>query len=100
MEYVDTAEMKLSPECRERVRLQDHVLTSSEVRFKCRQYEFHSTECFLVRWMYWWIPVVALTLIMLSIFCVCCAMKSRRSKKYQKAREEEKKFKTSLVTGI
>lgn len=92
--------MKLSSECRERVRLQDHVMTNGEVRFTCRQYEFHSAECFLVRWMYWWIPIVALLLIALGISLVCCCMKSRRSKKYLKTREEEKKYRTSLVTGI
>lgn len=94
--------MRLSPECRDRVRLQDHVLTNAEVRFTCRQYEFYSAECFLVRWMYWWIPVVALILILIGVFCcvVCCAMKSRRSKAYLKTREEEKKYRTSLVTGI
>lgn len=92
--------MKMSPECRDRVRLQDHVMTNSEVRFTCRQYEFHTVECFLVRWMYWWIPIVALILIVLGIFFVCCAMKSRRSKSYSKAKQEEQKFRTSLVTGI
>lgn len=87
--------MSLSPECRDRVRLQDHVMQNAEVRYKCRQYDTHSMECFLVRWMYWWIPIAALLLIGLGIFCSCCAMKSRRNKAYMPAKEKK-----SLVTGI
>lgn len=100
LEYVDNAEMQLSPECRAAVRIQDHVMTNSEVRYTCRQYEFHTAECFLVRWMYWWIPLVVVLLVILCISLICCAMKSRRNKAYLKARGDEKRVRTSLVNGI
>lgn len=88
--------MSMSPECRDQIRLQDHVMTNSEVRYTCRQYEFNSVQCFLVRWMYWWIPLIALLLIALGILCSCCAIKNRRNKGYVPPSREKK----SLVTGI
>lgn len=92
--------MRMSPECRDRVRLQEHVLTNAEVRFTCRKYEFHTAECFLVRWMYWWISIVTIVVVVLVFVLICCAMKSRRNKAYSRARQEEKKYRTSLVNGV
>lgn len=100
LEYLKNAEQLMTPACQEQIRLIDQFKTSDEVRSTCRQYDYHNPECFLVRWMYWWIPILALLLIVLGISLVCCMMKSRRSKEYAKTRTEEKKFRTSLVTGI
>jgi len=80
LEYVDNAEMSLSPICRDQVRLQDHVMIKPDVRYVCREYEFYNVQCFLVRWMYWWIPFILLALIILGIFFGCSAVRRRRNK--------------------
>jgi hypothetical protein len=100
LEYVQTAQMSLSPECREQVRLQDHVMTRSEVRYTCRQYEFYNVQCFLVRWMYWWIPLIVILILIAFGFCCCCAIKSRhRNKNYIKPSDHVRQ-KKSLVADI
>lgn len=98
LEFAHNAEMILAPECRNYFNLLQMFL-KDEAHATCRKYEFNSPECFLVRWMYWWIPIVILLLIGLSILFVCCAMKSRRNKSYLRARQDEKKTRTSLVNG-
>jgi len=82
LEYIESAQFSLSPECRDQVRLQDHVMTIAKVRHTCRQYEFHNMQCFLVRWMYWWIPCLALILIAFGICGCCWAVSCRRNKRY------------------
>lgn len=91
--------MTLPQECRPIVRLQDYVMRDVEVSRTCRQYDFRSAECFFIRWMYWWIPILAAVIIVSLIVCVCCLMKRRRNREYLKTREEEKKYRTSLVNG-
>lgn len=99
LEFVDEIYSTMTPQCRGRARLEDEVLSHAGVRYTCRQYDFHSPECFLVRWMYWWIPILAVCLIVMVAILVCCLMRRRRSKEYSKTRQEEKKYRTSLVNG-
>ncbi|KAJ6639469.1 hypothetical protein Bhyg_12214, partial [Pseudolycoriella hygida] len=89
MEYISSAETRLSPECEDQISLINYVLTTEEARRTCRQYRFHSAECFLIRWMYYWIPVVTVLLLATIILIVCCMMKSRRSKSYEKAKQRD-----------
>lgn len=72
--------MHLTPECREQVRLQDHVMIKPEIRYVCREYEYYNVQCFLVRWMYFWIPFLLLVLIGFGIFFGCAAIRKRRNK--------------------
>lgn len=99
LEYAERVYGDLSPECRGYTRLAERIMLMDDVRHTCRQYYYEGIECFLVRWMYWWIPIAALILAALVVFLVCCCMRKRRTKAYLKAREDDKHFRNSLVNG-
>lgn len=99
LEYAEILQQQLPLECQSQIRFQDKLMVDPQIRATCRQYDIHTVECFLVSWMYWWIPIVSLILIMLILMCICCAMKRSRSRAYLKTREEDKRFRTSLVNG-
>ena len=50
------------------------------IRYNCREYEFDNVQCFLVRWMYWWIPLLLIGMIVGAVFGGCFCLNRGKNK--------------------